>query len=279
MLSYLHGYHAGNFADLHKHHLLVCLLAALNRKEKPWSYLETHSGKAHYCLNSEQSEKTAEYREGIARLWAQQGMPDSVARYLEQVRAVNPEETLAFYPGSPALAAGMAREADRLHLMELHPGEVQQLKQAFSGRTDVAVHHRDGYEGVLALLPPKPNRGLVLIDPSYEVKSEYDQVAAFLPKALKRWPNGCFAIWYPLLPAGRWKMMLESIRRSGIRNILRSELWVRNASDQGMYGSGMLIINPPWPLADTLQQSEPWLAECLAQDAGAGQSISWLVEE
>jgi 23S rRNA (adenine2030-N6)-methyltransferase len=279
MLSYLHGYHAGNFADLHKHHLLVCLLTALNRKDKPWNYLETHAGKAHYALDSEQSEKTAEYREGIARLWTQQGAPDSVARYMEQVRAVNPEGTLAFYPGSPALAAGMAREEDRLHLMELHPGEVQQLKQAFSGRADVSVHHRDGYEGVLALLPPKPNRGLVLIDPSYEVKSEYDQVVAFLAKALKRWPNGCFAVWYPLLPAGRWKMMLESIRRSGIRNILRSELWVRNASDQGMYGSGMLIINPPWPLADTLQQSEPWLAECLAQDAGAGQLISWLVEE
>ncbi|KGK41952.1 DNA processing protein [Nitrincola sp. A-D6] len=279
MLSYLHGYHAGNFADLHKHHLLVCLLAALNRKNKPWNYLETHAGKAHYALSSEQSEKTAEYREGIVRLWAQQDMPDSVATYLQQIRAVNPEGTLTFYPGSPALAAGMARADDRLHLMELHPGEVQQLKRAFSDRADVAVHHRDGYEGVLSLLPPKPNRGLVLIDPSYEVKSEYDQVAAFLPKALKRWPNGCFAVWYPLLPAGRWKMMLESIRRSGLRNILRSELRVRNASDQGMYGSGMLIINPPWPLADTLQQSEPWLAECLAQDAGAGQLISWLVEE
>lgn len=279
MLSYLHGYHAGNFADLHKHHLLVCLLVALNRKDKPWNYLETHAGKAHYCLDSEQAEKTAEYREGIARLWTQQDLPDSVANYLEQVRAVNPDGILASYPGSPALAAGMAREQDQLHLMELHPGEVQQLKQAFSGRTDVAVHHRDGYEGVLALLPPKPNRGLVLIDPSYEVKSEYDQVAAFLAKALKRWPNGCFAIWYPLLPAGRWKVMLESIRRSGIRNILRSELWVRSPTDQGMYGSGMLIINPPWPLADTLQQSQPWLAECLAQDAGAGQSVSWLVEE
>lgn len=276
MLSYLHGFHAGNFADLHKHHLLVCLLSSLNRKAKPWSYLETHSGKAFYALDSDQAAKTAEFEQGIARLWQAESLPDSVEQYLEQVRQVNPSGGLQQYPGSPALAAGLAREGDQLHLMELHPGEAQQLKRAFAGHDGVGVHHRDGYEGVMALLPPKPNRGLVLIDPSYEVKAEYDQVAAFLPKALKRWPNGCFVVWYPLLPAQRWKMMLENIRRTGIANILCSELQVGAAEEQGMYGSGMLIINPPWQLDEVLNTSEPWLTDLLAQRVGAERRLYWL---
>lgn len=276
MLSYLHGFHAGNFADLHKHHLLVCLLSALNRKAKPWSYLETHAGKAFYSLNSVESTKTAEYRQGIARLWQANGVPESIGTFLQQVRLLNTNGALEYYPGSPALAAGMMREKDQLHLMELHPGEAQQLKRAFASRSDVGVHHRDGYEGVMSLLPPKPNRGLVLIDPSYEVKTEYDQVAAFLPNALKRWPNGCFVVWYPLLSAGRWKMMLEQLRRKGIRNILCSELQIGAVEEQGMYGSGMLIINPPWQIDDVLMMSEPWLADLLAQRDGSGHRLYWL---
>ncbi|MCD8514325.1 MAG: 23S rRNA (adenine(2030)-N(6))-methyltransferase RlmJ [Nitrincola sp.] len=276
MLSYLHGFHAGNFADIHKHHLLVCLIEALNRKNKPWSYLETHSGKAFYALDSDEATKTAEFEDGIARLWRAYNQPESVANYVAQVRLVNAEGGLQRYPGSPALAAGMARDADQLHLMELHPGEAKQLKKAFAGYTNVGVHHRDGYEGVLSLLPPKPNRGVVLIDPSYEVKTEYDQVASFLPKAIKRWPNGCFVVWYPLLPADRWKIMLEKIRCSGIKNILCSELTIGDAEEQGMYGSGMLIVNPPWQLDQTLNLSEPWLVELLAQRAGASRRLYWL---
>lgn len=276
MLSYLHGFHAGNFADLHKHHLLVCLLSALNRKNKPWSYLESHAGKAFYALDSDQAIKTAEYQQGIARLWQAHDVPESIDTYLEHVRRVNNSESLQQYPGSPALAAGMARENDQLHLMELHPGEAQQLKRAFSGHAGVGVHHRDGYEGVMSLLPPKPNRGLVLIDPSYEVKTEYDQVAAFLPKALKRWPNGCFAVWYPLLPAARWKMMLEQLRRQGMTAMLCSELQIGAEEEQGMYGSGMLIVNPPWQLDETLSVSEPWLTELLTQREGAEHRLYWL---
>lgn len=276
MLSYLHGFHAGNFADIHKHHILVCLIEALNRKDKPWSYLETHAGKAVYALDSEQASKTAEFEEGIARLWRAYNLPESVSTYLDQVRQVNENTVLQRYPGSPALVSGMARTTDQLHLMELHPGEAAQLKKVFSGHANVGVHHRDGYEGVLSLLPPKPNRGVVLIDPSYEVKAEYDQVVSFLSKAVKRWPNGCFTVWYPLLSAERWKFMLEKIRCTGIKNILCSELWIGDPQEQGMYGSGMLIINPPWQLDQTLDQSEPWLVELLAQRAGASRRLYWL---
>jgi 23S rRNA (adenine2030-N6)-methyltransferase len=140
MLSYLHGFHAGNFADVHKHHTLVALLASLNRKEKPWSYLETHSGKAAYDLSDDQALKTLEFKEGIAKLWAESSVDESLVQYLECVKKSN-GETLESYPGSPAIAASMAREADKLHLMELHPNEVNLLKQVFRRDPRVSVHH------------------------------------------------------------------------------------------------------------------------------------------
>ncbi|MGB2130891.1 MAG: 23S rRNA (adenine(2030)-N(6))-methyltransferase RlmJ, partial [Marinobacterium sp.] len=181
MLSYQHGFHAGNFADVHKHLLLTLLLQALNRKAKPWSYLETHGGRARYDLGGEQASKTGEYRDGIARLW-QRPAPESIRAYLAQVEAVN-DAALACYPGSPLLAAQLAREHDCISVMELHPAEADALKAVFRQDERVAVHHRDGYEGVLSLLPPKPNRGVVLIDPSFEVKQEYTELVTFINKA------------------------------------------------------------------------------------------------
>lgn len=279
MLSYLHGFHAGNFADVHKHHLLVCLLRALNRKPKPWSYLETHAGKARYDLNDAQALKTAEFQQGIARLWPVERLSESLQAYRDQVQHFNPTESLQFYPGSPALAAALAPEGSNIQLMELHPNEALALRQEFRQQAQVSVHHRDGYEGVLACLPPKPNRGVVLIDPSYEVKEEYQQVVDFIKAAYKRWPNGCFAIWYPILPAKRWVGMLEALRRTGIPHQLSSEVLVRQPSEQGMYGSGMLIINPPWQLQEELEATLPDLIQLLAQDAGAEGQVVMRVPE
>lgn len=279
MLSYQHGFHAGNFADVHKHLVLTLLLQSLNRKAKPWSYLETHGGRARYDLSSEQALKTGEFRDGIARLW-QQPAPEAVQGYLEQVAAVN-SETLTTYPGSPLLAAQLAREADKINIMELHPAEAEALKAVFRQDSRVAVHHRDGYEGVLALLPPKPNRGVVLVDPSFEVKQEYRQLVRFIDKACKRWSNGCFAIWYPLLPADLWQQMKRDLAATGIRKILCSELEVASADgERGMYGSGMLVINPPWQLDQTLAEISPWLVEQLQVAAGSGRwRVDWLVPE
>ncbi|MBA4501096.1 23S rRNA (adenine(2030)-N(6))-methyltransferase RlmJ [Marinobacterium marinum] len=279
MLSYQHGFHAGNFADVHKHLILTLLLQSLNRKSKPWSYLETHGGRARYELSSVQALKTGEFRDGIARLW-QQPVPAAVQGYLEQVAAVN-GDALSVYPGSPLLAARLGREADNIHVMELHPAEAEALKAVFRQDARVAVHHRDGYEGVLALLPPKPNRGVVLIDPSFEVKDEYRQLVRFIEKAYQRWSNGCFAIWYPLLPAGHWLQMKQALAASGIRNILCSELEVSPAGEErGMYGSGMLLINPPWQLDQTLAEVSPWLVEQLQVSAGSGTGrVEWLVPE
>ncbi|MBR9830439.1 MAG: 23S rRNA (adenine(2030)-N(6))-methyltransferase RlmJ, partial [Oceanospirillales bacterium] len=230
MLSYQHGFHAGNFADVHKHLLLTLLLQALNRKTKPWNYLETHGGRARYDLTSAQASKTGEFQAGIARIW-QQPAPAAAQAYLEQVCALN-TEALTAYPGSPLLAAQLAREHDRISVMELHPAEAEALKAVFRQDARVAVHHRDGYEGVLSLLPPKPNRGVVLIDPSFEVKQEYADLVQFVSKAYQRWSNGCFAIWYPLLPAGQWQRMKRDLAASGIRKILCAELEVSAADGE-----------------------------------------------
>lgn len=276
MLSYQHGFHAGNFADLHKHLTLALLLESLNRKAKPWSYLETHSGRGLYDLRDAQAEKTGEYLDGIAKLWTLQA-DNALGRYLDRVRALNGAE-LQSYPGSPLLAALMARADDKIHLMELHPQEIQALKRNFRQYAQVGVHHRDGYEGVLGLLPPKPNRGLVLIDPAYEVKTEYQQVAGFISKALRAWSIGSYAVWYPVLAAQRHEEMIAAI----LKNcpdvaILRSEMQVAEPSERGMYGSGMLLINPPWQIDEQLAQLVPTLLEPLGVAKGRAQ-LSWLRE-
>ncbi len=276
MLSYQHGFHAGNFADLHKHLTLALLLESLNRKPKSWSYLETHSGRGRYDLRDAQAAKTGEYLEGIAKLWAINA-DNALGRYLDLVRGLN-EGELQTYPGSPLIAAEMAREADKIHLMELHPQEVQELKRNFRQYAQVGVHHRDGYEGVLSMLPPKPNRGLVLIDPAYEVKTEYMQVADFLPKALRVWGNGSFAIWYPVLGANRHEDMIKAIvKNCPDAAILRSEKHVSAPAERGMFGSGMLIVNPPWQLDQQLAELVPSLLEKLAVADGKAE-LTWLRE-
>lgn len=279
MLSYQHGFHAGNFADVHKHFILSLIFAALNKKAKPWSYLETHGGAACYDFRSEQAQKTAEYRDGILKIWQQSETPEALAPYLNEVKALNGSGNLTLYPGSPQLAAQFAREGDKVAIMELHPGEYRQIKQHFSRNGQVAVHHRDGYEGVSALLPPKPNRGLVLIDPAYEVKAEYLQVAKYIKDAQQRWPNGSFAIWFPLLKAGQHQVMIDKIVASGIRRIFLSEFFAQPSDSARMFGSGMLLINPPWQLDQQIASVTPWLAQRLAMAGAEKPRETWLVPE
>jgi 23S rRNA (adenine2030-N6)-methyltransferase len=279
VLSYKHGFHAGNFADVHKHMVLVQLINALNQKPKPWSYLETHGGKAHYDLTDEQAEKTGEYKKGIAPVWAAAQPPTLVANYLAQVSAENTGRLLRYYPGSPAIAANMAREDDRIAIMELHANEYELINKYFKRNTQVAIHHRDGYEGVLSMLPPKPNRGVVLIDPSYEVKSEYQEVARFIKKAHQRWPIGVYAVWYPILEAGLHRAMLQSVASSGIRKVFVSEFYQKSSHSGRMFGSGMMLINPPWQLEEQLGSVMPWLERTLAESDADSSLGRWLVPE
>lgn len=279
MLSYQHHYHAGNFADVHKHLALSLALRTLQRKSSALMIMDTHAGRGRYALTAPAAARTAEFRDGIGRLWAVTDLPPALDDYLVQVRACNPADALRVYPGSPLIARALLRSQDRLVLCERHPAEYQALRDILGRDRQVAVHRRDGFEALAALLPPREKRGLVLIDPSYEVKSEYRRVVEALVEAHRRWPQGRFLVWYPLLPAASHRDLLRRLARSGIRRILQSELQVRAPQDApGLYGSGLLLVNPPWPLDDALAELTGVLAERLAQ--GESRAVTdWLVPE
>lgn len=308
MLSYLHGFHAGNFADVHKHWILSLLLGHLLRKPGAVTYIETHAGRGCYDLRSAEAEKTREYASGIARLCPaadtvlpteqqsrQDGHPvpvkqcvggdgwstqeaESFALYLEAVRACNPDRQLCRYPGSPWLAQHSLRAQDRLILMEAHPAEHQALKRCLGADRRVAVHRRDGYEGLQAFVPAHTPRLLVLCDPSYEDKDEYRRAAEQMLGARLRARHGLFALWYPLLPAARHRSLLTALQASGQGPMLYSELCVRPAQGEGMHGSGMVVVNPPWRLDATLREYGPALAHRLAGAQGTFR-CEWLLAE
>lgn len=270
MLSYQHVYHAGGPADLHKHLLLVSLLKHLTAKPKPMTYMETHAGRGLYDLAGVEARKTGEAATGIFRLRhaadAENGADSPISwasDYLDVVRqfenqAPGDGSGQQVYPGSPLIAAELLRSDDALHLMELHPGEVTALRRTCRRDPRIHVHQRDGYEGVVAISPPTPRRGLVLIDPSYEMKEEYAQLPSHVARLLTRRPEAVVMIWFPLLPAGLHAGMVAAIEDksrnaagSGEREIWRS-IWEFADKDagRGMYGSGVLVLNPPWSWED-----------------------------
>ncbi|WP_375055866.1 23S rRNA (adenine(2030)-N(6))-methyltransferase RlmJ [Zobellella sp. DQSA1] len=277
MLSYRHAFHAGNHADVLKHAVQSLILEALGTKDKGFCYIDTHAGAGGYALSHEWTQKKAEYLGGIGLLWQQRQDWPELADYFAAIEAMNDGGRLDYYPGSPKVAAHFQRPQDRLVLMELHNNEVDNLRQNMR-RSEVAIHHRDGFEGLVALLPPTPRRGLVLIDPPYELKEDYHKVADSLAKAYRRWPIGIYAIWYPLLAkqVDRSDALKKALARSGFERILCAELSVSpQADDFGMHGSGMVVLNPPWKLGEQLAGLLPRLAQRLGQD---GQG-SWMLEE
>lgn len=244
MLSYQHAYHAGNPADLHKHATLSGLLALMTRKSRPITVMETHSGRGLYDLSGVEAVKTGEAADGVTRL-----KPTShpFCAALEHTRTIHGVDA---YPGSPMVAQSALREGDRHILMELHPAEHGALSRIM-GRTSAEVHRRDGYEGVLALSPPKPRRGLVLVDPSYEVKSEYMDVAEFAHVLMAKWPEAVLVIWYPILPARRHVDMVEAVRLPKIVDEVKFDL----KDGKGMTGSGLMIINAPYGTDQVLRDT------------------------
>lgn len=280
MLSYLHGFHAGNHADVFKHSVLTLLLQALTVKPKPLTYLETHAGAGIYDLDSVQAHKTGEFGEGIGRLWAQQSEFPELSAYFRAIAALNPAGGFARYPGSPELARHGLRETDRLILMELHPTEAQTLRHTLGGDTRIHLHQRDGFEGLPALLPPTPPRGLVLIDPPYELKTDVRQVVAAVVAAHQRWAGGCYAIWYPRLAVQRDQsaQLLKELARH-FPELLIAELWTRPQADEfGMHGSGLALINPPWQFSLQLQALLPRLATVLAVTPDVLPNAGWSVK-
>jgi len=248
MLSYQHAYHAGNLADVHKHALLACALDYLTRKDKPLSYIETHAGRGLYALDGAEAVKTGEAAAGIARIadlgWFAPEHP--YARALETVRAAHGAQA---YPGSPLIAQALLRRSDTLHLCELHPQEYEALREAI-GRRRAILHKADGLEMAISLSPPTPRRGLMLIDPSYEVKSDYDAIPRVMAQVSKKWNVGVIALWYPRLASGMQRAMVANLA-ANFPDALSHEVDFPPARDgHGMIGSGMFVINPPWGLAD-----------------------------
>lgn len=256
MLSYQHAYHAGNFADVHKHLTLYAVMDYLLRKRTAITYVDTHAGRGLYPLDAQETQRLQEYREGIWPVWqARAGVRDSLLNaWQAALSSAQPvPKALTHYPGSPWWLSYSLREQDQLRLFELHPGEHEQLStQGLSPHAQRVFG--DGLTGLTAMLPVTSPRLCVLIDPSYERKVEYQEVAEAVAYTLNKARHGVVLIWYPLLPAGHHHTLLSSLKESGIRKIWRSELLLREPGEQahGMFGSGMLVINPPWGLDERL---------------------------
>ncbi|MEK6168163.1 23S rRNA (adenine(2030)-N(6))-methyltransferase RlmJ [Vibrio cholerae] len=279
MLSYRHSFHAGNHADVLKHIVQSLILNSLQQKEKPFVYHDTHSGVGRYDLTHEWSEKTDEYKQGIARIWQQDNIPAELDSYLDAIRQLNQGETLRYYPGSPRVARAHLREQDRMVLTELHPSDYPLLEQEFHRDRQVSIYKEDGFARLKASLPPQERRGLVLIDPPYELAKEYRDVVRAIAQSYKRWATGIYAIWYPVVNRCDIDDMLEGLQGLEIRKILQIELGVApDTNERGMTASGMIVINPPWTLESQMQTILPFLKQAIAPATGH-YKVEWVVPE
>jgi len=258
MLSYQHAYHAGGPADLHKHIVLAELLARLTQKPRGITYAETHAGRGLYDLGSAEAARTGEAAAGIARLAP--GPDTAFGRALAAVRAAH---GAAAYPGSPLLARALLRSQDRLLLAELHPAEHAALRASLA-RPGVAIHRRDGFEALLGLAPPEPRRGLLLVDPSYEVKTDYVATAAFVRRLVAKWPEATLLVWYPLLPAARHGSLLAGLAPL---SPLVDEAGFVAPPARGMTGSGLALVNAPHGAGDAFASARAQAAGVLTPPA------------
>jgi 23S rRNA (adenine2030-N6)-methyltransferase len=284
MLSYRHSFHAGNHADILKHLTLVALLEKMRAKDKPFVFMDTHSGSGLYDLQSDAARKTGEAAQGIALLWERMKGPADAGVlqcYLDVLHSFNTGSRLRRYPGSPAIALSLLREQDRMILMELHNQEIELLRANFQHDARAAIHHRDGFEGALALTPPTPRRGLLLMDPAYEVKTDYEQVVSCCEKLQQRWPQGVIALWYPMLGKARDRSewLRSRFTQKKFRDVLCLELTAGEQTDDlGMHGSGMIVLNTPWQLDRQMELTLQELTGLLQGNADWQFRVRWLGE-
>jgi 23S rRNA (adenine2030-N6)-methyltransferase len=263
MLSYRHAFHAGNHADVLKHLVQVLALQYLVQKEgKPFCYVDTHAGAGRYDLSNTFARKNCEYAAGIARLWSANDLPAPLSAYLDVVRGCNPGAELRYYPGSPAIAAAILHASHRLQLFELHPEDAARLGRWTERDSRVRMQQEDGFAALKAVLPPPEKRALVMIDPPYEVKTDYGTAYAALRASLKKFATGVYVLWYPLLAREEVVTLVKKLEALPVKSLL-VELPVDGAG-QGMYGSGVFVVNPPWVLEQQLRECLPRLHELLA---------------
>lgn len=264
MLSYRHSFHAGNFADVLKHTVLIHILEYLGKKGKSFAGIDTHAGPGGYALNSPYALKNREFESGIAKLWLYNDLPEGLANYVKLIKGFNNTDSLTYYPGSPLIAKQLLRDNDRLFLYELHSTEIKLLNAAINSDRRITVYNADGLKNAVGLLPFRERRGLIFIDPSYEIKSDYSLVIETLIKMYQRFATGTYALWYPVVDRRRNKELERALQASGIKNIQLFELGIQaDSNEHGMTASGMIVINPPWTLHPEMQQILPWLAGIL----------------
>lgn len=282
-MNYRHAYHAGNFADVIKHAVLARLVEYLKRKDKAFRVIDTHAGIGLYGLGSEEAQKTGEWHDGIGRL-VEAKLPADAAEllgpYLDAVRAQNPEGGISAYPGSPLIVRHLLRKQDRLSAIELHPADASTLAALFEGDFQARVTELDGWLALGAHLPPKEKRGLVLVDPPFEKEGEFGRLVDGLKRAHRRWPGGMFALWYPVKDRKAVAEFRAALADAGIPKIMDIAFDIRPPSrEPRLDGTGMIVVNPPYPLESELQMLLPVLAEILGEDGGARWSVEWLAGE
>jgi 23S rRNA (adenine2030-N6)-methyltransferase len=274
MLSYRHGFHAGNFADLLKHIVQVEILEHMGKKDKPYDYIDTHAGAGLYQLDTGMAAKNQEYLTGIDHVFGKEQQWPQLVSYLRQISAHNRHGQLKFYPGSPAIAAGLLRPQDKAWMFELHSTDIQHLRKNFAGNRQVDVRQQDGFKGLDALLPTKSRRAFILIDPPYEQKQDYQRVVDGLKLIHRKMATATVALWYPVVERARIDTLEKQIFASGIRNVVQFELGTeKDSSGHGMTSAGMIVVNPPWTLKEKMDLSLPDLARAVS-DSGEGHMVS-----
>jgi 23S rRNA (adenine2030-N6)-methyltransferase len=285
-MNYRHAYHAGNFADVVKHALLARILVYLARKETPLRFMDTHAGIGRYDLTGKEAQRAGEWRDGVAKL-KNAAAPAEVAvliePYLHVVGPLDAQGRPKSYPGSPALAQALLRPQDRLILSELHPQDRAALIENMGRDKRLAIVELDGYVALNAWLPPKEKRGLVLIDPPFEAPDEAKRIVEALGRALRKWPNGVYALWRPIKDARADARFLNSVAALGAPNMLRLELDVgeappASAASAPLSKTGLLVVNPPHVLIEEAKVLLAYFAEALRRGEGAGFVCEWLTK-
>ena len=285
-MNYRHHFHAGNFADVMKHVLLLQILARLNQKDKPYRYIDTHGGAGKYDLSTSEAQKSGEFLNGIHRLVKlddsiKRNAPEGVQQYLKIVEKMREGSGKGAYPGSPWFALEGMREIDKATIFEMQRDVFQQLYYNVRDKR-AGLHERDAYEGLFGVIPPKEKRGLVMIDPPYEVeRKDFPQLVDLIATAYKKWPTGVFAIWYPIKDRAMIDRFEKKMIKTGIRRQLICEVCVwPDDTPVGLNGCGLLVINPPWKFSEVADEALQWLFPHLRMSENGGHAaVRWLVGE
>jgi 23S rRNA (adenine2030-N6)-methyltransferase len=280
-MNYRHAFHAGNFADVHKHSVLARILVHLRRKPAAFRVIDTHAGAGRYDLLAPEPSRGGEWHEGIERVWQagpRQGAGALLAPYLDAVAALNPDGKLRAYPGSPLIVKHLLRPQDRLIACELEPRSAASLAAALRGDARAKAVAIDGWTALGAYVPPKERRGLVLIDPSFEEAADFMRLSSALAAAHRKWPTGIYLLWYPIKERGAPDALARRLRRLAVQNVLRCELTLGPPrAEAGLVGSGLIVVNPPFTLEPDLRIVMPALGRALS--SRAAWRVDWLAQQ